>query len=135
MEQAVLEMVAVVKKCRKETVNEPGEAVEFQGIRPNEDEIISMSEKDAKIRHERLVHNENHLSTISLIKDGYLPKALYKSLECERCKKGKYHRKLSGSLKNIDRTRHIHVDTKGKIDVESVASHRYFLTIVEDFSS
>ena len=88
----------------------------------------------AKLWHLRLGHALPLRAVTRHVRDGLLPHVECASVDCESCAKGKFKRSFQGSLTSEDRIGALHVDTKGRIETESVNGHKYFLTIVEEHS-
>lgn len=63
-----------------------------------------------------------------------LPHVHSVEIESDHCIKDKFKRSHRGSLTKEDHIGVLHVDTKGKIESDSVNGKRYFLTIINEFS-
>lgn len=92
------------------------------------------STTEATIWHRRLGHALPKADVSSHINNKSLPHGSCTSVDCEPCAKGKFRRSFPGSLTKARRIGRLHVDTKGKVNVESADGHRYFLTVVEEYS-
>ena len=68
------------------------------------------------------------------LKSGSLPPPKCQQTDCKVCARGKYRKRFDGSLTTEPRVGKLHADTKGKVDVMTTQGHRYFLTIVEEYS-
>lgn len=90
--------------------------------------------RDAEIWHRRLGHTKTSNSIKEMVRNDKLPHVNCSTVNCEPCAKGKFRRSFKGSLTNADYVGRLHVDTKGKVDTQSINGHLYFLTIVDEFS-
>lgn len=88
----------------------------------------------AAVWHRRLGHAVGVKAIRLQLKNKILPRPVCTHIDCEDCTKGKFRRRFGGSLTKRRKIGHLHVDTKGKIETESVDGHKYFLTIVEEVS-
>lgn len=111
----------------------------------SKDEVTETDEQDqhgqdvckedpAKLWHLRLGHAVAVRAVRSHIKKGLLPQPKCPDNTCEYCTRGKYRRKFDGTLTGITKVGRLHVDTKGKVEAESTDGHKYFLTVVEEYS-
>lgn len=68
------------------------------------------------------------------ITDRLLPQAKFSTIGIECCAKVKFGQNFSELLKNAPAVGILHCDTKCNIEVEPVDGHKYFLTVVEEYS-
>ena len=68
------------------------------------------------------------------VRNGFLRHVVCTFINCRSCAKEKFKRRFDGSLTKENRIGVLHVDTKGKLEMESVNGQNYFLTIVEEYS-
>ena len=100
------------------------------------DNMVVTSCKDldsnpAAVWHRRLGHDVGVKAINLQLKKSILPRPFCASMECEDSTKGKFRHRFGGSLTKRCTIGHLHVDTKGKIETESVDGHKYLLTIIE----
>lgn len=91
-------------------------------------------EDQAKLWHLRLGHALPVRTVKSQLKLGNLPPPKCSQEDCGECTIGKYRKRFSGTLTGMTKVGKLHVDTKGQVEESSVDGHRYFLTVVEEYS-
>lgn len=84
--------------------------------------------------HLRLGHSVLKLSIRRLIQSQALPHVVCRHIDCEERAKGKFRRRLSGSISSASTVGTLYVDTKGALETDSVQGHKYFVTIIEEVS-
>lgn len=89
---------------------------------------------DSRIWHLRLGHAKSVQAIKNLVRNGELPHVACHTSDCDVCAKGKFRREFKGSLTSETEVGRLHVDTKGKVDTTSVNGHKYFLTIIDEYS-
>lgn len=96
----------------------------------------SVTEKNETVQtwHLRLGHSLPIKAVRRHVKDGILPHISCKVIDCEVCHSGKFKRRFGGSLTSAEEVGTIHVDTKGQLETESTRGHKYFVTMIEEYS-
>ena len=73
-------------------------------------------------------------AVVRQLKSGALPPPKCQQTDCRVCARGKYRKRFDGSLTTESRPGKLHADTKGQVDVQSTQGHKYFLTVVDEYS-
>lgn len=98
------------------------------------DTVNKKTEGSIKTWHLRLGHALPVKAVKHHVLHGLLPHVTCKYPDCKVCLKGKFRRRFDGSITNSTTIGTLHVDTKGKVEIPSIQGHKYFVTIVEEFS-
>ena len=84
--------------------------------------------------HLRLGHAMPVRAVIRHLKSGALPPPKCQQTDCRVCARGKYRKRFDGSLTTESRPGRLHADTKGQVDELSTQGHKYFLTVVDEYT-
>lgn len=123
-------MMAIVRRESKPHAKKNDSSLPTVEIKPDE----RRSSDQVDLWHNRLGHVTSVENVRKLVKEGELPHVECSMPDCRSCAKGKYRNRFSGSLSNARKVGRLHVDTKGKVEEKSEGGHKYFLTIVEEYS-
>lgn len=89
---------------------------------------------EEKLCHMCFVHSLTLTSVRGYLSKGILPQLGYHRPELIVCTKENNRRSFRGSLTAADLVDGLHFDTKGQLNVTSDDVHRFFMTIVEEYS-
>lgn len=89
---------------------------------------------EEKVWHVHLCHTRPLVTVRKQLNDDLLRHAECQKMDFEPCAKGKHRCRFKGSLTSTARIGRLHCDTKGQVKCISDDGHKYFITIVDEYS-
>lgn len=120
------------------TITTPSGDVGVNQSAPNRNRNVNNAktwfDAEENLWHLRLGHTMSLPYLRKSLKEGNLPYAECRLTDCKHCGKIKFRRRFTGSLTSATSIGRIHCDTKEMVNCIFDDGHKYFITIIEEFT-